>query len=151
MFFKKTLLFVFLFSFLFPFVSFADEDDSSSVESIGTVVSTADTMSGSQMDSFMGASGISGSTRVENVIIEVIRAALSMLAIIFVILVIFSGYQWMTAGGNEEQVKKAQSRIKNAIIGLAIIAMAYAITFFVFQMLPGGGGGSGPPGGAGPT
>ncbi len=52
---------------------------------------------------------------------------LSLLGIIFIILIILGGIQWMTAGGNEDQVKKAQSRIKNAVIGLVITLSAYAI------------------------
>jgi hypothetical protein len=58
-----------------------------------------------------------------------------------------AGYKWMTAGGNEEKVKEAKSQIQHAIIGLAIIIMAYAITYFVFEALGdsmGGGGGSYP-------
>jgi hypothetical protein len=57
----------------------------------------------------------------------IISTLLSFLGIVFIILTIISGYQWMTAGGNEEQVKKAQSRIKNAIIGLVVVVSCYAI------------------------
>ncbi|MFA5420946.1 MAG: pilin [Patescibacteria group bacterium] len=94
----------------------------------------------SQTDALLGSSGIDATISADRVVASVINLALSMLAILFVILIIISGYQWMTAGGNEEQVKKAQSRMKNAIIGLVIVILAYAITAFVFQNLPGGGG-----------
>ncbi|MFA5420945.1 MAG: hypothetical protein WC280_02905 [Patescibacteria group bacterium] len=56
----------------------------------------------------------------------IISTLLSFLGVIFIILVVISGYQWMTAGGNEEQVKKAQSRMKNAIIGLVVVVSCYA-------------------------
>jgi hypothetical protein len=80
-----------------------------------------------------------------NTVATVISAFLSLLGIIFLIIMILAGYNWMTAGGNEEKVNLAKSRISRAIIGLIIIVSAYAITYFVFRYMPsGGGGGSGP-------
>ncbi len=61
----------------------------------------------------------------------IIKAFLSLLGVIFVILIIYGGYLWMTARGNDEQVKKAGDNIRNAVIGLIIIVAAYAITWFV--------------------
>lgn len=64
-----------------------------------------------------------------------VRAALSLLGLIFVSLVIYAGFLWMTAGGDEKQVGKAKNTIKQAIIGLAITLAAYAITGFVVGKL----------------
>ncbi len=61
----------------------------------------------------------------------IVNVVLSFLGIVFVILVILGGYQWMTAGGNEEQVSKAKDRIKNAVIGLIVVTSAYAIWMVV--------------------
>lgn len=88
-----------------------------------------------QTNSFLGTAGFSTTMKTENIVATVIELVLGFLGIIFVILMIFSGYQWMTAGGNEEQVKKATARIKNAVIGLIIVVFAYAITAFVFKNL----------------
>jgi hypothetical protein len=41
----------------------------------------------------------------------------------------------MTAGGNEDQIDKARNIIFAAIVGLIIVAAAYAITRFVGQTL----------------
>jgi hypothetical protein len=71
-----------------------------------------------------------------------ISAFLSILAVVFVILIILAGYNWMTARGDEQKVTKAKDTIQRAIIGLIIIIAAYAITRFVFMRLPGGGGGA---------
>lgn len=73
---------------------------------------------------------------------RIIQVILSLLAVIFLILIIMAGFKWMTASGNEDQIKKSQTTIKNAIIGLIIILGAYAITYFVFNYLPFGGGSS---------
>jgi len=84
------------------------------------------------------------STPLANVIATIIKVVLGFLATIFLVLIVIAGFQWMTAGGNEEQIKSARSRMVNAIIGLVIVLMAYAITYFIFQQLPfGGGGGTG--------
>ncbi|PIT90645.1 MAG: hypothetical protein COU22_01020 [Candidatus Komeilibacteria bacterium CG10_big_fil_rev_8_21_14_0_10_41_13] len=56
---------------------------------------------------------------------------LSFLGIVFLGLIIYSGYQWMIAAGNEEKVKESIERMIRAIIGLTIIVSAYVLTNFV--------------------
>lgn len=68
-----------------------------------------------------------------------IQVVLGFLAIIFLGLTIMSGFNWMTAQGNDETIKKAQGTLKAAIIGLIIVLAAYTITYFVFAQLPFGG------------
>lgn len=89
------------------------------------------------------AAGGAGYTTDANVSIEgtisvIIKTALSFLGVIFLILMIYGGYLWMTAGGNEQQVEKAKSLITAAIIGLIIVVSAYAISYFVMAKLDGG-------------
>ena len=69
-------------------------------------------------------------------IAQIIRGLLGLLGAIFIILMIVAGFSWMTAGGNEEQVKKSTSIIKSAVIGLVIVLAAYAVTYFLFTYLP---------------
>ena len=64
-----------------------------------------------------------------------INLILGFLGVIFVILIIYAGFLYMTARGNDEQVGRAQNYIKNAIIGLIIILTAYAFTIFLIQQL----------------
>lgn len=61
----------------------------------------------------------------------IVGIILSFVGVIFLILMIYGGFLWMTAGGESDKIKKAQSLITNALIGLVIIAAAYAITSFV--------------------
>lgn len=65
----------------------------------------------------------------------IVNVALSLLGIIFVVLIIVGGFKWMTAGGNEEEVKKASQYIKRAIIGLIITLSSYAIWEFILRRL----------------
>lgn len=79
----------------------------------------------------------------------VISAFLGLLGIIFLVLIIYAGYNWMTAQGDEDKVTKAKDTLQRAVIGLIIIIAAYSITYFVFSSLPGGPGDTGGPGFAG--
>mgnify|MGYP001560717069 FL=1 len=80
---------------------------------------------------------------------RIIRYFLSLLGIIAVVLIMYAGFLWMTAGGNAEKIEQAKKIITNAVIGLIIITSAYAIVLFIFRALTGelgpGGGSSGPP------
>ncbi len=70
-------------------------------------------------------------TDLRMIIIRIINVFLGLLGIIFVVLVIFAGYRWMTAAGNEDKVRQAKEQLLTGIIGLAIILAAYGITQFV--------------------
>jgi TRAP-type C4-dicarboxylate transport system permease small subunit len=61
----------------------------------------------------------------------IIRTILSLLGVIFIILIILGGYNWMLSEGNEQKVEKAQNYIRRAIIGLIITLSAWAIWSFV--------------------
>lgn len=66
---------------------------------------------------------------------SVIGAVLAFVGVIFLILIIYGGITWMTAGGNEEKIKKAKGLIVNSIIGLVIILAAYSIVSFIFTQI----------------
>jgi cytochrome bd-type quinol oxidase subunit 2 len=56
---------------------------------------------------------------------------LSFLGVIFVLLAIYAGYNWMTAEGNAEKIEQAKKTLTQAAIGLAIIVGAYVIAYFI--------------------
>ncbi len=68
-------------------------------------------------------------------VMEIINVVLQLLSVIFVVLIIISGYQWMTAGGNEEQIKKAKKNLTNAVIGLVIILASWGISYFILTRM----------------
>lgn len=65
-----------------------------------------------------------------------IQIVLSFLGVIFLVLMIYAGYLWMTARGEEQSITKAQSIIKNSIIGLIIVLAAYIITMTISSLKP---------------
>ncbi len=76
-----------------------------------------------------------GNEDIRTTIAKIIQVALSLLGIIMVVIVIYAGFEWMTAGGNEEKVTTAKNRLGQAVIGLLIVLSAYAITNFVVTNL----------------
>lgn len=61
----------------------------------------------------------------------IVRIALSLLGVIFMVLIVYAGYLWMMARGNETEIEKAQGIIRAAVIGLIIVVSAYSITYFI--------------------
>jgi hypothetical protein len=79
-----------------------------------------------------GGAGFNVAQRsVDPIIGNIITIILSFLGVIFLILMLYGGYMWMTAAGSEEKVKRAQQLIQAAVIGLAVVVGAYAITAFI--------------------
>ncbi|MBD3311351.1 MAG: hypothetical protein GF349_02540 [Candidatus Magasanikbacteria bacterium] len=76
-----------------------------------------------------------GTENLQVTISRVINIALSLLGIIAVVIILIGGFQWMTAGGNDEKVANARKIIFAGIIGLAIILSAWAIARFVLVQL----------------
>jgi len=74
----------------------------------------------------------------EQVAAKLINTALSFLGVIFLVLMIYGGFTWMTARGNDQAVDKAKDIITAAVIGIVIVVSAYAITYFVVSQLGAG-------------
>lgn len=62
---------------------------------------------------------------------RVIGFILSFVGAIMVILIVYGGYTWMTARGDTEQVQKGKDIVINAVTGLVVVMLAYAITFVI--------------------
>lgn len=101
-----------------------------------------------------GLSSIGGGSY-QSFVTRIISAVLGLVGVIFMVLIIYAGFLWMTAAGNEERIKKAKSIFVNAVIGLVVTFMSYYITQTIYSFYSGqstpaqtqttqtGGGGSG--------
>lgn len=76
-----------------------------------------------------------GTRDVRDTIASIINVALGLLGIIAVVIVIYAGFLWMTAGGNDDQIKTAKGWMTGGIIGLVIVLSAYAIARFIVGSL----------------
>jgi TRAP-type C4-dicarboxylate transport system permease small subunit len=74
-------------------------------------------------------------TDVRITVMRILTVVLNFLGIIFFGLTIFAGFKYMTAAGNEDKAKESLDMIRNAIIGLLIVLMAWAITRYVVTIM----------------
>jgi hypothetical protein len=63
--------------------------------------------------------------------VSLIALLMTFLGIIAVVIILYGGFVWLTAAGNEEKVSRAKKIITAAVIGLIIILAAYLIVGFV--------------------
>jgi len=110
-------------------------------------------ISNAQMNNLM-ANLISGTpvlpqTDLIGIIFKIIQYVLAFVGVVAVVIIIYGGFLWMTARGNDEQVNKAKKVLVNGLIGLIVILLSYAIVQFVVGPLLNGGGGGGGQGGGG--
>lgn len=68
-------------------------------------------------------------------ILEIVNVILGFLALIAVILLVVSGFQYMTSGGNNDKMNKALGNIKGLAIGLVIVLAAWGITYYLLSVL----------------
>ncbi len=118
------LLFL-LFIFLFPFLVFAQNDTAKNL-----------------LNNTAEKAGYEKETGVVDIVSAGINGFFALIGVIFLIYIIYAGYLWLSAQG-EEQVKKAKEQIRNAVLGLIIIVSSYAIVSFILRVLFSAGGGRG--------
>ncbi|MEK7116178.1 MAG: pilin [Patescibacteria group bacterium] len=81
------------------------------------------------------SAGITTSKGLPEIIGSIINVALGFLGIVFLVLLLYAGFLWMTAQGEPKTVDKAKDMLKQAIIGLIIIVAAFAVSNFVLTSL----------------
>jgi hypothetical protein len=69
------------------------------------------------------------------IVAGIIRYALTFVGTILTILIMYAGYLWWSARGNDDQVTKAKSTLKNAVIGIIIIMMSYGLVTLLFRSI----------------
>jgi hypothetical protein len=59
--------------------------------------------------------------------------AIAVLVVLFML--VWGAYEWITSGGDKEAIGKARGRILNALIGLAVLSVAFALAAVAAQFL----------------
>lgn len=104
------------------------------------------------LDATARAAGIRGGADLPTIVGSLVGAALTFIGVLFMLLMIYGGFLWMNARGNDAQVEKAKNLITAAVIGMVIIGSGYAITQFVLSNVitaTGTGGSAGTSGSSG--
>jgi hypothetical protein len=91
----------------------------------------------------VNGAGYGADATLGGVVATLIQAAIALLGIIFVVLMVYAGFRWLLARGNEEEVTKAKSIIRQAFWGLVITLAAWSIAFFIVRILALGVAGGG--------
>lgn len=66
---------------------------------------------------------------------SILGILLIIAAILAFLYLILGGIQWITSGGDKAGLEAARNKITNAIVGLVIVAAAWAVMFLVGQFL----------------
>jgi hypothetical protein len=70
--------------------------------------------------------------------IFVIQTIISFSGVVAVLFLIVGGFFYLTSAGNEEQAEKGQKILTNAIIGLVVIVLAYALVAIIGSVVTAG-------------
>ncbi|PIR03715.1 MAG: hypothetical protein COV59_04560 [Candidatus Magasanikbacteria bacterium CG11_big_fil_rev_8_21_14_0_20_39_34] len=76
-----------------------------------------------------------GKNDIRLTIARIINVLLGLLGTVAIVIILWAGFKWMTAGGNNEDIDQAKKILISSVIGLAIILSAYAISNFVLTQL----------------
>ncbi len=66
---------------------------------------------------------------------RLVHSAMGFVGIVMVLMILWSGWLFMTSGGDDDQTKRAKMTFFNAIIGLIIMLSAYSVVAFVLNAL----------------
>lgn len=71
-----------------------------------------------------GAQLPTGGEDILPIIIGIINIILGFLALLFIIMILYAGFLYLTAGGVPDKTKKALGIIKDSVIGVAIVILS---------------------------
>ena len=87
--------------------------------------STQEVDIGSKVSDFFGFKCIT------ELVFRMVDAAIIGAGILLLVYLVYGGVEWLTSGGDKAKIESARAKITNALIGVAIIAAAYAVWIIV--------------------
>lgn len=97
-----------------PLLAFADGSVTNGLQNSGLL-------------SIFGTGGLNSSQSLSDLIVRVIDLLLTFAGVVAIVFVVIGGYQYIASGGNEEAAEKGKKTLINAIIGIVVVVLAYAI------------------------
>lgn len=81
---------------------------------------------------------------------NIVQIILGFLGVVFILLLLYGGWTWMTSAAEPDKINKAKKIIISAVVGLLLILTSYAIALFIINsLMRATGPGAGGPGGSG--
>ena len=130
---KKRLFTILIALLLFPVVSYAQVPDECTSIVPNNFKNILDRAACSGGISSAKATGTEAS--VLQIVSDVLQIVYGFLGVLFALLIVYAGFLYLTARGNTEQVERAQSYIRNAVIGIIILFTAFVITREIVSLL----------------
>ncbi len=93
----------------------------------------ADSRDEAQNGANLANSGGGSNQNLPDIITTIINVMLFIAAALAVIMIIYGGIRYITAHGDEKQVKVAKDTIVYSVTGLIIAILAYALVTFIFN------------------
>lgn len=79
--------------------------------------------------------GIPPATNIGTIISNALTIVFIVAALAVLFMLVIGAFQWITSGGDKEAVGKARGRIVAALVGLAVLALAFLIVQVVGSVL----------------
>ncbi|MDP3685909.1 MAG: hypothetical protein Q8R32_03710 [bacterium] len=76
-------------------------------------------------------------------ILKVVNYVLGLAGVLALAGIVYGGFMYITAAGNQDRVESGKNAVMYAVIGLIVIGLSFAILRFIFSALGGSGGSSG--------
>lgn len=70
-----------------------------------------------------------------NAITNALTIAFGIAVLLVLVYLVWGAFDWITSGGDKDAVAKARNKIINALIGLAVLAIAFALAKVAAQFL----------------
>jgi len=81
------------------------------------------------IDAFPPAKNLGGQNATIGSLLNQILPLITVIgAFLFLVTALYGGMNWITAGGDQEKLQKAQATFRTSITGFFIVLMAYTIT-----------------------
>lgn len=75
--------------------------------------------------------GLAANTGLGVILANAIKIVLAIALIAVLFMLVFGAFEWIISGGEKEKVGNARNRITHALIGLAILGLAFVILTIV--------------------
>lgn len=69
------------------------------------------------------------------IVTDIINVILGFLGTVALLIVLYGGFLWMTALGNDDKVSQAKKLLAAGFIGLVIVLAAFSLTIFIMNSL----------------
>ncbi len=90
------------------------------------------------LNSQFSKDSIANTGTIFELITKVLKIMLTLAGALAVVWLVIGGYQYITAGGNDEQAEKGRKTLLNATIGVVVVIMAYALINVVVNLVANG-------------